>query len=275
MLNHLDLFSGIGGFALGLSWTGGFKTTGFCEIDPYCQQVLRKHWPDVPIYNDVKDFDHDGTVDILTGGYPCQGESLAGLQKGAGDDRWLWPEMFSCVQKYRPSWVIGENVAGHVTMGLDTVLSDLESEAYTCQAFIIPACAAGAHHRRDRVWVVAHAQSLCGRPRLCGDHAGQEHKPTDGSGVVSNANGAGFKKQWWPVTGAEKHPAIERCGRRAVEPRMGRVADGVPHRVDRLKGLGNAVDPHIPYILGLAILEAHYENRVISTRARQRQQADP
>ena len=155
MMNHLDLFSGIGGFSLGLEATGGFKTVGFCEIEPYCQQVLKRHWPDVPIYNDVRGLKHDGAVDIVTGGYPCQPFSTAGKRKGQSDPRHLWPAMFGIIEAKRPRWVIGENVAGHISMGLDEVLADLERAAYSAIPFIIPACAVGAPHRRDRIWVVA------------------------------------------------------------------------------------------------------------------------
>lgn len=155
MLNHVDLFSGIGGFALGLEATGGFRTTAFCEIDPFCNQVLKKHWPDVPIYNDVRNFEHDGTIHILTGGYPCQPESTAGKRKGESDPRYLWPAMRGIIERHRPRWVIGENVAGHISMGLDKVLADLERAAYTAIPFVIPACAVGAPHRRDRVWILA------------------------------------------------------------------------------------------------------------------------
>ena len=156
-LRHLDLFSGIGGFSLGLERTGGFETVAFCEIEPFCQKVLKKHWPDVPIYDDVRTLDADGlgNVDIITGGYPCQPFSLAGKRDGEEDDRHLWPEMFRIIQAFRPAWVIGENVAGHISMGLDQVLFDLESADYACQAFVIPACAVDAPHRRDRVWIIA------------------------------------------------------------------------------------------------------------------------
>lgn len=160
-LKVLDLFSGIrlGGFSLGLERTGGFETVAFCEIDPFCQKVLKKHWPNVPIYNDVRDLDYDGPVDVITGGYPCQPFSVAGKRKGQDDDRHLWPAMFELVKKHKPAWVIGENVAGHISMGLDDVLFDLENEGYGARAFVIPACAVDAPHRRDRVWIVANSQS--------------------------------------------------------------------------------------------------------------------
>jgi DNA-cytosine methyltransferase len=165
----LDLFSGIGGISLAAEWAG-IETIAFCEIESFCQKVLRKHWPDVPIFEDVKKLNKQAltdagvigngrTIDIVAGGYPCQPFSHAGKRKGQADDRHLWPEMFRLVRELRPTWVIGENVAGHVTLGLDDVLTDLESEGYQTRAFVLPAAAVGAPHRRDRVFVVAHASS--------------------------------------------------------------------------------------------------------------------
>jgi len=132
----LDLFSGIGGFSLGLE-RAGMETVAFCEIEEYPRRVLAKHWPDVPIYNDVRtltkerlDSDGIGPIDLICGGYPCQPFSTAGKRRGAEDDRHLWPEVNRLISEYRPSWFIGENVAGHISMGLDQVLSDLEGQDY-------------------------------------------------------------------------------------------------------------------------------------------------
>ena len=157
---HVDLFSGIGGFSLGLE-RAGFKTVVFCEQDKFCQKVLNKHWPEIPIEPDIKTFDgkkYAGAF-ILTGGFPCQPFSCAGKRRGKEDERALWPEMFRVIQEVRPTWIIGENVAGFIGMGLDDSISDLEREGYSVQAFIIPACAVNAPHRRDRVWIVAHSTS--------------------------------------------------------------------------------------------------------------------
>lgn len=156
-LKVLDLFSGIGGFSLGLERTGGFETVAFCEIDPFCQKVLKKHWPEVPCYEDVRTLNYGGPVDVISGGYPCQPFSTAGKRKGSEDDRHLWPEIDRLLDTLRPSWFLGENVAGHISMGLDCVLSDLEAKGYTTRTFVIPACAVNAKHRRDRTWIVAHA----------------------------------------------------------------------------------------------------------------------
>lgn len=163
-MKHIDLFSGIGGFALAASWVWGaeHEVVAFCEIDPFCQRVLHKHWPGVPIINDVREVSGEtvrGPVDLLTGGFPCQPYSVAGKRGGAADDRALWTEMRRVTEDVRPRWVLGENVAGFVGMGLDDCLSDLEALGYAVWPVVIPACAVGAPHRRDRVWIVAHASS--------------------------------------------------------------------------------------------------------------------
>lgn len=158
----LDLFSGIGGFSIGLE-KAGFETVAFCEIEDYPRAVLRRHWPNVPIYRDVKQLTGnqlraDGIIpDVIVGGYPCQPFSLAGVRRGEEDDRHLWPEVRRLVNEIRPTWGIFENVAGHITMGLDEVLSDLEAEDYSARPFVIPACGVDAPHRRDRVWIVAYS----------------------------------------------------------------------------------------------------------------------
>ena len=169
MLKVLDLFSGIGGFSLGLEQTGHFKTVAFCEIDKYCRQILEKHWKKVKIYNDVKEITKerlqaDG-IDppaVITGGFPCQPFSVAGNQKGTSDNRYLWPEMFRIIQELTPRWVVGENVKGITNiqdgMVFETVCTDLEGEGYEVRAFNIPAAGVGAPHRRERLWIVAHSK---------------------------------------------------------------------------------------------------------------------
>lgn len=163
MLKTLDLFSGIGGFAVGLEATNFFKTTCFVEQEPYCQAVLRHHWPEVPILGDIKNVKRpdlpDPDPDVILGGFPCQPFSSAGLRKAQSDSRHLWPEMFRLIKECRPTWVIGENVIGIVKLGLDEVLTDLENEGYATRTFNIPACAVGAPHLRQRVWIVAHSDS--------------------------------------------------------------------------------------------------------------------
>ncbi len=230
----LDLFSGIGGFSLGLE-RAGMTTVAFCEIEPFCRAVLRKHWPDVPQFEDVRKLRGEdvGPVELVAGGYPCQPFSTAGERRGAEDDRHLWPEMCRLVEELRPTWVLGENVAGHVSMGLDQVLSDLEALGYSTQAFIIPACAIGTLHRRDRVWVVANASSK--RLEKQGGVGFASSAAEEGNRETNHALDGG----WW-----------------SVEPGMGRVAPRVPNRVDRLKALGNAVVPQVVEIIGRAIMQA-------------------
>ena len=159
-LKVLDLFSGIGGFSLGLESTGYFETVAFCEKDEFCKKVLQKHWSQLKIYDDVRSL-HDTKIqaDVVTGGFPCQAFSQAGLQKGRTDDRWLWNEMFDVIKQVKPRWVIGENVQGIINieegMVLRQVQNDLDSEGFKVQCFIIPASGIGAWHNRNRVWILA------------------------------------------------------------------------------------------------------------------------
>jgi DNA (cytosine-5)-methyltransferase 1 len=162
----LDLFSGIGGFSLGLE-RAGMETVAFCENDKFCQKVLAKHWPDVPVHNNIEELDgreYKGTVDLICGGFPCQPFSVAGGQRGKEDDRALWPEMLRVIREVEPLWVIGENVPGIINMELDQVLSDLEDSGYSCQTFVVPACAVDAPHRRDRVWIIASHTNFKSKP---------------------------------------------------------------------------------------------------------------
>jgi site-specific DNA-cytosine methylase len=158
-LTHLDLCSGIGGFSLAAEWAG-FQTVGIAEVNPYlCEHVLPYLFPGLPNYGDIRcaDFSSVGNVCLLTAGYPCQPFSLAGERRGEADDRHLWPSVFRAVQIIRPTWVCCENVNGHVTLGLDRVLVDLESTGYSTQPLVIPAASVGAWHKRERVWILAHA----------------------------------------------------------------------------------------------------------------------
>lgn len=312
----LDLFSGIGGFSIGLE-KAGFETVAFCEIERYCQEVLRRHWPDTPIYDDVRSLTAeqlraDGIVrpDVIVGGYPCQPFSVAGKQRGAEDDRHLWPEVYRLIKEIRPTWGIFENVAGHITMGLDEVLSDLEAEGYAARPFVIPACGVDAPHRRDRVWVVAHAngegqsdvpqhEQWVARTATVGDTL-RDGRPTtevgavagkasdggtEGQGVAVQPSGASGREHSEGLEGNTEQSSdvadtssqrlqgraeeqahrvgdlqgqSERSGENradfwAVEPNVGRVANGVSNRSHRIKALGNAVVPQIPEQIGRII----------------------
>lgn len=165
MLRVLDLFSGIGGFSLGLESTGGFKTVAFCEVDKFCQAVLRKHWPDATIFDDVRELKgvQVGEVDVICGGFPCQDVSVAG--KGAGIDGLrtglVW-ELMRIVREVRPRWLLLENVPGIRTRGYDRVEEAVQAEGYSCWPLVVGADDVGAPHRRKRVWIVAYCD-LIGR----------------------------------------------------------------------------------------------------------------
>ena len=187
----LDLFSGIGGFSLGLERTGHFETTAFCEIDKFCKLILDKHWKGTKIYDNVKEItkerlEADGIEfpDIITGGFPCQSFSVAGKQKGTSDSRYLWPEMFRIIKIFKPRYVIGENVRGIVNiengMVFETVCSNLEDEGYEVQPFLIPAASVGAPHRRERIWFIASLVNT--------EHDGLSTSKIEGSSVASSDN---------------------------------------------------------------------------------------
>lgn len=165
ILTHLSLFSGIGGLDLAAEWAG-IKTVGQCEWADYPTKVLEKHWPGIPRWRDIRTltgesfYERTGlsTVDIISGGFPCQPFSVAGKQRGKEDDRFLWPEMVRVIKELRPTWIIGENVAGIVRMELENILFELEACGYATRTFLVPACAVGARHRRYRVAIVGHAE---------------------------------------------------------------------------------------------------------------------
>jgi DNA (cytosine-5)-methyltransferase 1 len=309
MMRHVDICSGIGGFALGFEWAELSSPVLFCDIEPWSRKILAKHWPDVPIAEDVKELanDPDGLIpdcDILTAGYPCQPFSLAGERRGTEDDRHIWPYILSIVKVKRPSWSVFENVYGHVSMGLDEVLSDLEGEGYAARPFIVPACAADAPHRRDRVWIIARnvgdtissrQSGIVGRrseqkpengckhvanaSRLhsngSGEHSQQSERQVpelgDSRGSDDVADTASKRQQGSRLHGRPKHQAQDQVGQadRAdngsqgnaqfwlPEPPVGRVANGIPRRVDRLRGLGNAIVPQIAMRIGQTIKAVH------------------
>ena len=165
-LTHLSLFSGIGGLDLATEWAG-FRTVAQCEMADYPRAVLEKHWPGLPRWRDIRTLTKESfyeqtglhTVDVISGGFPCQPFSVAGKQRGKEDDRYLWPEFIRVIRELWPTWVIGENVPGIINLALEQVLSDLEAEGYEVQCFLVPACGVDAPHKRNRIVIVAHRYS--------------------------------------------------------------------------------------------------------------------
>jgi DNA (cytosine-5)-methyltransferase 1 len=227
-MNVLDLFSGIGGFSIGLE-RAGMRTVAFCEIDTHARAVLQKHWPDVPVFTDVSTLSKDDIneqIDILAGGFPCQDISMAGLGAGlAGERSGLWFQYHRLIDEIRPRYAIIENVSALRSRGLDQVLWSLSQIGYDAEWHCIPAAALGAPHQRDRVWIVAYPHSTYGEGRRLSSRAYAKY---------ADAVSAG----WW-----------------AVEPSVGRVANGLPGQSHRLKQLGNAVVPQIPELIGRAIMD--------------------
>ena len=278
-MRHMDLFSGIGGFALAASWVWGdeHEIVTFCEKEEFPRQVLKKHWPDVPCHTDIYTMNGGeyGTIDLVTGGFPCQPFSQAGKQKGVEDDRYLWPETLRIIQESRPRWFVGENVAGIINMALDEVLASLESAGYTSETFIIPACAVNAQHRRDRVWIVAHSECDGWGRRNNGDARRdggkiQIARPSAGeeSEILADADSQRLQTQREQerVLEAEKQTcsSFERGSllggewyseRWELESRICRMVDGVSNRVDRIRGLGNAIVPQVAAVIMSAIKE--------------------
>ena len=310
----LDLFSGIGGFSLGLE-RAGMTTAAFCEIDPKARLVLQKHWPDVPIFEDVTTLtaaDMKGKIDVICGGFPCQDISLAGKGAGlAGDRSGLWFQFHRLIEEIRPSWVIIENVSALRSRGLDVILGGLAALGYDAEWHCIPASAVGAPHRRDRVWVVAYPKingrdgalftsqwqavprsvesgadvaHTAGQPQpepghqaeavsdrgdarmVVGGGSARQFERNAASDVADSqrqrleghtrhgVGGAEWEEPDGPVSASSIFHRANFTGQWDAEPNVGRVANGVPKRVDRLKQLGNAVVPQIPELIGRAIM---------------------
>lgn len=301
-LRVLDLFSGIGGFSLGLERAGGFRTVGFCEIEPFARRLLAKHWPDVPNSEDVTEREFvEGEADVITAGFPCQDLSFAGTGAGlSGARSGLYRHVIRAVRLVRPKFALLENVAALLSRGMGAVLGDLAEVGYDAEWHCIPASAVGAPHRRDRIWIIAHAGSeqhegrrapfsgeiaqelsqaaMANAPRFVFDRSGDAGpegwpEPANSGSEVADAYGYGQPRGQERDLGSEawveascRDDLVRRSSRRApenwwaTEPDVGRVAHGVPARVDRLRGLGNAVVPKIPEILGRVIRSAHIDS---------------
>lgn len=263
-VKHGSLFSGIGGFDLAADWAG-IETVFQVEKDPFCNKILEKNYPRTTRYLDIKEFcgkDYEGKIDIISGGFPCQPFSHAGKKRGHNDDRYLWNEMFRVVREAKPEWVIAENVYGLVSnnngMVLEKVLTDLESEGYEVQTFIIPACGKNAPHRRDRTWIVANSESngnrleqqrqgMQGHERNSPRRQGVGYKPSHGIKTMAEVS---WEKEWLEV-------ASELCG----------TDDGIPPELDQnkaIKALGNAIVPQIAFEIFFSILEVYQRKWEIS-----------
>ena len=289
----LDLFSGIGGFSLGLERTGGFETVAFCEIDKFCQRVLAKHWPKVPIYDDVRTAEFPG-ADVVCGGFPCQDVSRAGKRAGlSGERSGLYRELVRALRLVRPRFAIVENVAALLGDGMGTVLGDMAESGFDLEWDCVPAQAIGAPHERDRVYIVAHAHS-----ERCGETGRLRHRPLEvpsggteatrsadaesygrGQGRsgrppdsfarardaarwnAANAAGSRLEGRLEPEA-ARSALAKPSCGYShpwrawTDEPEISGMDDGVPDWVDRTRSTGNTILPQIPELIGKAILEA-------------------
>lgn len=290
-LRVLDLFSGIGGFSLGLERTGGFETVAFCEIEPFPRKVLAKHWPEVPIYDDVRTLTAerlaaDGiAVDVICGGFPCQDISFAGRGAGlAGERSGLFYQVARLIGEMGPRFVVLENVGALLSRGLDAVLGTLASIGYDAEWHCIPASAVGAPHRRDRIWIVAYPRYSAGarsEARECGVKGWQPVQQKDGlespnplvecGQTLADAMRAGLEGRTQDGDACEIGPRGVKLAQRrpdgigatwATEPDVGRVANGVPDRSHRLKALGNAVVPAIPELIGRAILASLEQERI-------------
>lgn len=256
-LRVLDLFSGIGGFSLGLERTGGFETVAFCEIEEFPRRVLAKHWPEVPCYHDVRELTADTLrrdgieVDVICGGFPCQDISPAGKGAGIeGERSGLWSEIARLVGDLRPSFAIMENSSALLSRGLGKVLGDLAAVGYDAEWECIPAASVGAPHIRDRIWILAYpGQEL--RPHVRGDlghydvlprrdnrHQAEWGEDRELAPMVPGVH-PGAAADWW-----------------IHQSRVDRTANGLPGQLDRIGACGNAVVPQIPELIGRAILES-------------------
>lgn len=334
LMRVLDLFSGIGGFSLGFE-RAGMQTVAFCEQNKYCHAVLKKHWPEIPIYDDVRTLtaarlaDDGIAVDVICGGFPCQDISIAGKGAGlAGARSGLWWEFHRLIAEIRPAWVVIENVSALRHKGLGDVLRSLAAVGYDAEWHCIPASAVGAPHRRDRIWIVAYPEGT-GLQARSGDGMGIDNDSRRDGGQFAGASYqtnvahpkhegiqqrrrfefvgeelqfvGGIQRDGVPTERQKEGSVVaDACSTRlswgkwirnhtgeiaagqasangaitersadgrgqshswSVEPNVGRVADGVPARVDRLKALGNAVVPQIPELIGRAIYEQSFDDK--------------
>jgi DNA (cytosine-5)-methyltransferase 1 len=280
-MNHLDLFSGIGGFALAAKWAG-FETIAFCEIDPFCRKVLIKNFPGVLKYMDIKDIANPDHVDLLTAGFPCQPFSVAGKKKGKEDERYLWPETLRIIKLSQPTWIVLENVPG-IIPHLDPILKDLERESYAWRAYLIPASAVGAPHKRERIWIIAHRDSERCDKRIdnreeryiqddwkrhieaiqsewpqCQPQSWSTFNTQEWLGSITDFSSVGCGSLSYEDQTVEKNKrqfktslsnwqSSKRFNWQKDQPPISGVDDGVSFGLDRNRALGNAIVPQVVY----------------------------
>lgn len=278
-LKLLDLFSGIGGFSLGFESTGFFETIGFVEKDKFCQKVLKKHWSNINIEEDIRNVKGERyTADIITGGFPCQPFSVAGKRKGTADDRYLWNEMLRVIREVKPRWVIGENVEGIINinngMVLRQVQTDLENEGFKSQCIIIPASGIGAWHQRKRVWIIAYSEhnGLHRSERNATKPSSNEQKNRlsigDDNNVPNTNSGFSIGENKEIQTGRNAFDSFYKSGKRKwwqTQSELCGVPNGVSYELDkdrtnRIKALGNSIVPQIARQIALAIKEVENGN---------------
>ena len=273
MYTHLSLFSGIGGLDLAAEMAG-FTTVGQCEWADFQTKILEKHWPDVPRWRDIRTLTGDDfynrtglrTVDVISGGFPCQPFSVAGKQRGKNDDRYLWPEMCRVIRELKPHFVIGENVPGILRIAAVDVVADLEREGYNVVVFDYEAAAVGAHHRRERIFFVGEripgfVENTRGRRQLKSKVLQEQQRRSQSQRRGKTMADTEMRRESGKFTGWIETRRLGSVRRWAAEPELGRVAHGIPDRVDRIKSLGNAVVPQQAYPIFKAIMEVLNEER--------------
>ncbi len=271
-MNLLDLFSGIGGFSYAAQqiWKDDHNIIAFVEKDKYCQRVLKKHWPNIPIIDDIKGFNYEkftnvsntensddktskntegwsqmqsgrgscrsGTakIDLLTGGFPCQPFSVAGRKKGKSDDRYLWPNMFKIIQETKPTWIIGENVPGIINMGLETTVFDLEEEGYEVEVLVLPAIGVSALHKRNRVWIIANTDT----------ERSQRYRNTENKDKERRQEQTGHIRKSCGSTNRTFKNSRENT---FTQQRLGNMVDGLSRELGKLGVIWNK-EPNIPRV---------------------------
>jgi DNA (cytosine-5)-methyltransferase 1 len=281
-MRHASLFSGIGGFDLAAEWMG-WENVFQCEIDPFCQAVLTKNFPQTKRYGDIKQFDatpYRGAIDILTGGFPCQPYSSAGKRKGTEDARHLWPEMLRIIGEVQPMWIVGENVSGLLNWSgglvLKQIKTDLEDKGFIMlPPAVLPACGINAPHRRDRVWIIAHSKG-CDDRRNEREISGTNGRPEQYDISTFEKSGSGLCEKGiiansssHIIQGRQNHRSPSEVRQNGKEqplrlfppgfaefptkPAICRGNDGIPNRMDRIKSLGNAIVPQVAFEIFKAI----------------------